>query len=211
MGDGLQLLPIAKGLKQAFPYATITLLTSTGEAPVFDRQEDISQIYILNKEEIIGRLNAGSKADIIAALQILASDLETVGATQWDWIINFSHTYSSAILSFILNGKYRSGFQLNQDRQYLAKEKWFSYSLASFSKRRYSNFNWVDINKNIAGIASVPPPPYLKPTDTALQEASRFITAIGRNRGVIGMHPGASGTHKRWPKEKFAKLGKRLA
>jgi lipopolysaccharide heptosyltransferase II len=211
LGDGLQLLPIVKGLKELNPQSQISLLTSTAEAPIFECEPDISHVHVLKKEAIIQLIDPGSKAGILEALGLLKSDLEPVSSVKWDWVINFSHTYSSALLCTLMDAKYRSGCVMGKDRRYLTKEKWFSYSLASFAKRRYSNFNWVDINKNIAGLPGVPPMPTLSPSGNALDKASAFKQGFGKDKRIVGMHPGASGFHKRWPVEKFAELGKRLA
>lgn len=211
LGDGLQLLPIVKGIKQLNPQSHISLLTSTAEAPIFSIESDISQVHVLQKEEIIRLIGSGTKTDILKALQILRSDLEPVGAVQWDWVINFSHTFSSSLLSTIMDAKYRSGCTMGENRRHLIKENWFAYSLASFAKRPYSNFNWVNINKNIAGIPGVPPLPSLSPSKKALEEASVIMDGIEKDKRIVGMHPGASGFHKQWPVKKFAELGKRLS
>jgi len=200
-----------KGIKQLNPQSQISLLTSTAEAPIFNIESDISRVYVLKKEEIVQLIGSGTKTDILKALRILQSDLEPVCAVQWDWVINFSHTFSSSLLSTIMDAKYRSGCAMGEDRRHLIKEKWFTYSLASFAKRRYSNFNWVDINKNIAGLPGVPPLPSLSPSEQALQEASVFMDGIEKDKRIVGVHPGASGFHKQWPMEKFAELGKRLS
>ncbi|MBW2036784.1 MAG: glycosyltransferase family 9 protein [Deltaproteobacteria bacterium] len=209
IGDALQLVPVIKGIKQVFPQSRLCLLTSRLGASILGGQEEIDEIFTLHKEQMANLLITGNKEDILLSIEQLRSDLHEVGAVKWDWVINFSYTFSSALLSFILDAKHRSGFTANKNRQYLAKEKWFAYSLASFMNRRYSNFNWVDINKNILGLPSVPHPPLIVPKHGDVARVSALLQKAGfENKKILGLHPGASRAYKRWPLQKFADLGR---
>ncbi|MBW1996050.1 MAG: glycosyltransferase family 9 protein, partial [Deltaproteobacteria bacterium] len=211
MGDALQLLPLIKGIKRLFPKSEICLLTSHLEKSVFDIEPDIAAIYTLNKETISTLVSRGSKADVISALEQLENDLAAVSDIEWDWVINFSHTFSSALLGFILNAKYRSGFKVDDRRRYRARERWFAYSLASFPNRRYSNFNWGDINNNVIGLDSIPHPPFIEPNRLDIVQAKEFFNQTGfANEKIAGIHPGASVEYKMWPVEKFAELSRIL-
>jgi len=211
LGDALQMLPVIKGLKECFPQSKIHVLTSVIGKQVFENQTQVEEIFVLNKQKISDLVRGSQGRNILSAAMMLQSALEPMLKIKWDWVINFSFSFSSALLGFILDARHRSGFIVNKNRQYLSKEKWFAHSLASFTNRRYSNFNWVDINNKIIGLPSVPGPPLLESNSKDLRNASAYIKKVGfEGKKIVGMHPGASGGHKRWPIEKFGDLGQAL-
>lgn len=211
MGDALQLVPVVKGIKENFPQARLCMLTSTLEAKIFRGIEEIDEIHILDKESICEQITEDKKENILSALDQIKSDIAPLIDKSWDWVINFSHTFSSGLLSSLFNAKHRSGFFATSDRRFISKEKWLAYSLATFPNRAYSSFNWVDINANALGIRDIPHPPYLKPGIDELFTATSLLkeNSFG-NAKIIGMQPGASGDHKMWPVENFSNLGKTL-
>ncbi|RJQ51106.1 MAG: glycosyltransferase family 9 protein [Desulfobacteraceae bacterium] len=211
MGDALQLFPVIGGIKEVFPDAHIHLLTSRLGAEVFRANSEVEKTFILDKEKIVSLVLCGEKEAFVQALDILEADLSPLINRRWDWVINLGFTFSSALLSFLLDSKHRSGLSVNEHRQYLSKDKWFHFSLASFMNRRYSNFNWIDIYKRIAGLDSVPRPPYFKPNMAPCARAADTILRFEGSGPIVGIHPGAGGDFKQWPVENFGKLGRMLA
>ena len=211
LGDAIQMIPVIRGLKASFTNARIHALTSNVGRSIFEKESQVEKVYVLNKQDISALASRARKKDLLAAIELLQSDLEPLISQEWDWVINFSFSFPSALLSFMLDAGYRSGYVANRQRQYLSKEKWFSHSLASFANRRYSNFNWVDIDKKIIGLPSVPAHPLIDPNPGNLQKAAGYL---GKKRfegeKVIGINPGASGAYKMWPVEKFGVLSKSL-
>lgn len=211
MGDALQLIPIIIGIKHLFPEARVCLLTSTLGASILKDTPAIDEVFILEKEEIVDRLRQANKDGVLAAVESLRRDLAEIIEIDWDWVINFSYTFHSALLGYLVEAKHRSGMAANKHRQYISKEEWYAYSLASFVNRRYSNFNWIDINKFIAGISELPTPPYMTPDEDSIKQAHQTLNNLGFiKHKIIGMVPGASAEFKKWPIEKFGKLGKAL-
>ena len=211
MGDALQLVPIIKEIKEVFPASRISLLTSTLGAGIFKNLTEVEAVFTLEKETISTLITRGEKEDLISALEKLKENLTTVMNRKWDWVINLNYTFGSALLSYVLDTRHRSGFAANKYRQYISKDKWFPFSLASFMNRKYSNFNWVDIYKQSIGLRSVPQGPYFLPESSNVSKAVSKIRNIGfENQKIIGMHPGAGGDFKQWPIEKFGQLGKML-
>jgi len=211
LGDALQMTPIIRGLKDSFPYAKIHVLTSTVGEKVFERQAEVDRVFVLHKQELVDLVRHSRIEDVVSALSLLQSDLKPILDRKWDWVINFSFSFPSAILAFLADGSHRSGFFVTKDRQYIFKEKWFAYSISSFVNRRYSVFNWVDIYKKIINIPSIPKKPAFILDLEEFQKAQNHLNQIGfAGRPILGIHPGASGNHKRWPIENFIKLGRSL-
>jgi lipopolysaccharide heptosyltransferase II len=212
LGDALQLTPILSGLKEVMPQANLSVLTSSLGKQIFSRHPAVERVIELPKTELID-LIATSKTDhLLSALDILDKALRPVLEQEWDWVINFSYSFPSALLCYIADGAYCSGFFATQNRQYFSKENWLAYCISAFVNRKYSIFNWVDINKNIVNLPSVPATPHFPLRDEEISRATSHLEKIGFNgEKIIGMHPGASGDHKCWPLDKFAALGHALA
>jgi lipopolysaccharide heptosyltransferase II len=212
LGDALQMIPIIRGLKRHFPGCRISVLTSTVGRWVFDRDPEVDRVHVLEKQRIAELSARGRKGDILAALSLTRCELEPLLSVHWDWVINFSFSYPSALVSFLLHADRRSGFLVNEHRQFLSRERWFALSLASFTHRRFSSFNWVDINRKIVGLPSVPRHPLIRPAPEALEKAAHHLRTIGfQGKRLVGFNPGASGPHKMWPVERFGRLGRGLA
>lgn len=210
-GDALQMTPILKGLKQSFPSADIHVLTSVIGKEIFERQAEVDEIFVLHKQELADLVRHSKIEDILSATALLQSDLKPILDKKWDWVINFSFSFPSALLAFIADGAHCSGFCAAKNRQYIFKEKWFAYCVSSFVNRKYSIFNWVDINKKIIGLKSVPAKPAFDPDEEEVREAEKHLKQIGfAEKPILGIHPGASSDYKRWPLENFIELGKRL-
>lgn len=211
LGDAVQMIPVIQGLKSLFPQSRIHVLTSFMGRRVFEMEPAVEGLHVLDKQAIKDLVCRSGKKDLLQAIECLRAELRPLLQVQWDRVINFSFSYPSALLSFLTACGCCSGFTVTGQRRFLSKEPWFAHSLASFSKRRYSNFNWVDINRKIISLPSVPSPPFLKPKPETLRAISSLLNSIGfQEKRIIAMHPGASGDHKRWPLEKFGELGRSI-
>lgn len=211
LGDAVQACPILGGLKQHFPGCSINVLTSVIGKEIFERQPEVDSVFVLHKQEMVDLLRRPTRENVLSALELLESDIEPILEQKWDWVINFSFCLPSAILAYIAGGAYYSGFRAFKDRQYSSKEKWFSYALSAFANRKYSLFNWVDINRGIIGLPSVVKEPTFLVNSDEVDKATMDLAEAGfQEKKIVGIHPGASGEDKRWPIEKFTELARRL-
>lgn len=211
LGDALQLTPIIEEVKTSFPGARVSVLTSSLGKKIFERQPHVEEVFVLHKQELIDLVRLSDSRAMNGALALLQSDLAPVVSRQWDWVINFSFSFPSALLTFMTHGKRCSGFYATEKREYLSKDRWFAYSLSAFPNRKLSVFNWVDINRNIVGARggsrALHFPLRKEEVARARDQVQRFRSA---HNELIGIHPGASGNHKRWPIENFIQVTKRL-
>lgn len=211
LGDALQLTPIITGIKEFFPESELSVLTSTLGGQIFSVHPHVDHVFELRKEELLELSKSSKQEDLLSAVDLLGEELNPVLTKNWDWVINFSYSFPSALLCHMTDGVSVSGFSANESRQYFSREKWFAYSLSAFMNRKYSVFNWVDVNKNIIGLPHVPDRLHFTLKDQDLEDARSRLGRLGLNgEKLIGMHPGASGDHKQWPLESFVELGRRL-
>lgn len=211
LGDALQLTPVARSLKILYPEAQISILTSSLGKEIFSRQKFVDEIFIIRKEEIKELSKKSQQQSINTAFEYLQNDLLPVLSQKWDWVINLSFSVPSAILAFLAHGKRNSGFYATENREYISRDKWFFYTLSSFPNRKYSLFNWVDINSNIVKAHNVPK--FLNfpvHTDESSWVNNILNGFLANGEELIGFHPGASGPHKMWPIENFISLAQSL-
>jgi lipopolysaccharide heptosyltransferase II len=211
LGDALQLTPVATALKTRYPDARICVATSSLGKIIFERQKCIDEIFVIRKEHIAGLVKKSGLQSINTSLGSLNMDLEPILSQKWDWVINLNFSFASALLAFLAHGEKYSGFYATKNREYLSKEKWFSYSLASFPNRKYSNFNWVDINNNIVNAHGVSKATAFPVSDEESGWADTQIRHFNSGHEyLIGIHPGASGDYKMWPIDNFIRLAQGL-
>ncbi len=211
LGDALQMTPIIRGLKQFFQEANISVLTSSVGAPIFSSMPEVSGVYSLNKGELTSLSKSSKVEDILAAIDLLDSELSPVLNRKWDWVINFSYSFPSAILAYLADGASVSGFYGTKNRQFHVKEKWLAYCISAFVNRKFSILNWVNVNKNILNLPEIPNQVIYPLKEDSVREAEGFLQDLGiAGKKIIGLVPGASDDTKRWPVEKFSELAGNL-
>lgn len=210
LGDALQLTTVAKSLKIRFPEALISVITSSLGKEIFQRQNFIDDVFVLRKEEITRLVRNSTRHSIESAFDYLHKDIEPVLSQEWDWVINLDFSFPSAIIAFLAHGKKTSGFFANENREFISKDKWFHYSLASFPNRKYSLFNWVDINCHIVKAHNIVNSLSFPIEEEEISWAERVIKGFRSEEELIGIHPGASGPYKRWPVKNFIDISKSL-
>ncbi len=206
-GDALQLTPVIKGMKETYRDATLSVVTSSLGAQIFSKQPEIDRVFPIDVEKLASLVKGSKREDLHSAVDLMERECEPVLNEKWDWVINFNYTFASALLAHLFQGTHPSGFYATPERRYYAKEDWFAYSIAAFAHRKYSSFNWVDINKNVANLPSVPPKT-LFPVDahTMSRIDSRLDEFGFQGHQIVGLAPGTSGDYKQWPIENFIAL-----
>lgn len=211
IGDALQLTPIIKSMKETCHGASISVVTSTLGAQVFSKQDAVDQVFQVSIDELVPLIKSSRIEDVHSAIDILENEFESILCQKWDWVINFNYTFASALLAYLFKGTHCSGFYSTSERRYFAKENWFAYSIAAFTNRKYSTFNWVDINKNLINLPSVPQRTMFSVNAEILDHIDFYLDKIGfKEQKVIGLAPGASGGDKQWPVDNFITLAGNL-
>ena len=206
-GDALQLTPIIKSMKETYQDASISVVTSSLGAQVFSKQNEVDQVFQVSIDELVPLIKSSRIEDVHSAIDILENEFQSILSQKWDWVINFNYTFASALLTYLFKGTHCSGFYATSERLYFAKENWFAYSIAAFTNRKYSTFNWVDINKNLINLASVPQRTMFPVNAETIGHIDFHLDKIGfKGQKIIGLAPGTSGSYKQWPVENFTAL-----
>lgn len=211
LGDAIQLTPVISGLKAVFENSRIHVLTSSLGSKILSPQQEIDHVYEVGIEEITRLVKTSELNDLLAAVDIIEENLKPVLGKQWDWVINFDYSFPSGLIAYLVEGKNYSGFYATSKRQFFAKEKWFAYSISSFLNRKYSAFNWVDINKHIVNLPSAPQHTMFPVKPEISDNIDLHLDTIGfSGQNVVGLTPGASGAYKQWPVTNFIALARSL-
>lgn len=211
LGDALQMTPIIRGLKQFFQEANISVLTSSVGAPIFSSMPEVRRVYSLSKGELASLSKSSKIEDVLSAIELLDNELSPVLSRKWDWVINFSYSFPSAILAYMADGASVSGFYGTKNRQFCVKEKWLAYCISAFVNRKFSVLNWVNVNKNILNLPEIPNQAIYPLKEHSIKEAEGYLQDLGMaGKKIIGLVPGASDDTKKWPVEKFSQLAGNL-
>jgi lipopolysaccharide heptosyltransferase II len=199
IGNIVLLLPALRQLRRRYPDAEIDFLSFRSNAGILEGTEELSQRHYLDRGSPRGL--AGSMVRVFPRLRRRAYDL----VIDFD---QFAH-FSSAIALWT-GAPRRIGFRNPTLRRHLAYTTPVVYLDMAHVSRTFAR---------LAEIAGAPPAPCISRgiplTPEHLSEASEFLEEEGVPPGeeLVVLHPGSSGnlTLRRWPAERFALLGDRIA
>jgi ADP-heptose:LPS heptosyltransferase len=224
LGELLVITPALRALKARWPDSTVTVLTSPGSAPVLVGNPNVDRLLPLSKRERAGFLG----------LMRLAS---WIRAKRFDAALVFHTSFRSALVAFLGAVPVRAGLscegrgfllthKLPRNRSaYEVDEHLGVVGLLGVEPRgRQLELHLTDeeraeaesLLRDVEGLAAGPSG--LATSSTELETASSGLSvsssgsaARGGQRALVCLHPGASRAIRRWPAERFAELGARLA
>ena len=199
IGNIVLLLPVLRQLRRRFPDTQIDFLSFRTNAGILEGAEEIAQCHFLDRGSP-WRL-AGSIARIFPRLRRCAYDL----------VIDFDQfAHFSAIASLFTGAPERIGFRNPTLHRHLAYTTPVVYLDMAHVSRTFAR---------LAEVAGAPLVPGLSRRISLKAEHRVEAAALLREFGivpgedVIVFHPGSSGnlTLRRWPADRFARLGDRIA
>jgi len=195
LGDSLLTLPLLRRLKESLPGATLAVLTLPKHAEVFRGNAWVDEVLLDDKR--------GEHAGL-AGLWRIARRLKR---RSFDLAVIPHRSLRSTLLAWLAGVPRRVGF---------------SSSAGSFLLTDRVPFSWLahDLERNLAlarplGAASAPARDeerYIEPSSLGC-ELSRLLAEkdLSSTDRLVGVHPGAAWSTKRWLPERFAELCRRLA
>ncbi|MFC1454916.1 glycosyltransferase family 9 protein [Candidatus Undinarchaeota archaeon] len=194
IGESILTLPSLKKLKEKYPNAKISVLCSSNNSSVYENQEFIDELIILNPSspssfvQTIFRVRKG-KFDV-------AFDLEP--------FLNFS-----ALIAYISKA-YKIGFDVDSQKRSRLYDGRIKYNDKVHVTKVYS-----DLLKPL-GITFAPKELLSLPfTEREERNVRKMLKKckISKKDFIVGMHPGSgpSAVYRRWPEERFAELADALA
>lgn len=198
LGDLVMATPCLKILKDSFPDAEITLLAQAHANTLFEDMDTVDKIipFKMPWTKFSGKYNF-FKWNWPALFALIKS----IRKTDYDLIIDARGDIRNNLLTFMLGGKRRVGFDWTGG----------GYLLDDVVKCDYRNIHrvdaWMELMDHLK-LNTKQRVPTLDVTEDASYKAKEFIrqNKIDASGPLIGIHPGARIKTRCWPLEKFAKV-----
>ena len=189
LGELLVITPARRAVKARWPDARVTVMATPGSAPVLVSNPNVDRLLPLSKNERSGFIG----------LMRLAS---WIRAKRFDAALVFHTSFRSALAAFMGAVPVRAGLAC-EGRGFLLTHK----------RPRDRGAYEVDEHLGVARLIGAEPRGReldLFLTDDERAEADSLLSGA-QGHTIACLHPGASREIRRWPAERFAELGARLA
>ncbi|MBI4349786.1 MAG: hypothetical protein HY553_23315 [Elusimicrobia bacterium] len=193
LGDATLTIPLARGVKAAFPDCRLTLVTRPDCAELFRASPWVDETWTDDKRAW------GSFKALVRRLQAGAFDLALVP----------HRSLRSALAVRLAGVPERVGFSTSVGGRLFTRTIPFTWGMH-------------DLERNLSLLLPLAPaldakgaagePVYLEPAPEARAKVAARLADAGIREGdrLIGLHPGSVWATKRWPWERFAELARRL-
>jgi heptosyltransferase-2 len=198
VGDAIMTTPAVRAIRKGVPDARITLLAKPWVAPVFDHNPHIDEIMLYNAD---GE-HRGLKGMIHLSAQLRKR--------KFDVALLFQNAFEAALITWLARIPRRIGYTTD-GRGILLTEKLRHWRLL---KKGHLVDYYLGLLPGLGRITTDGRHLDLENSADEKQRALSLLSSQGvaPSETLIGLNPGATyGTAKRWPLERFAKLGKHLS
>lgn len=232
MGDLLQASPLIAALKKKYPAITLDVLVSSDFAQVAKSIPNIDEVKIFNlrqftpSKNITGvkkdPVNAYSKepasaeykkeVDLVIIYRYVESIIEDLQKSNYDMVINLSHSKLSAIITSLINVQDIRGITSSGFGHRMIKHPWLRYFATILFNRAYNSFNLVDVYLKTGDVKSTEEHLLLKVDKESIKFSDELLlqNGVSKDDFLVGFQPGANLKERRWPAKYFANLGNRI-
>jgi heptosyltransferase-2 len=189
LGELLVITPALRAVKTRWPDSVVTVMVTPGSAPVLVGNPNVDRLLPLSKRERSG----------FVGLMRLAS---WIRSRHFDAALVLHTSFRSALAAFMGGVPVRAGLAC-EGRGFLLTHK----------RPRDRTAYEVDEHLGVAELIGAEPRGReleLFLTEDERAEADSLLPGV-HGRKIVCLHPGASRETRRWPAERFAELGARLA
>lgn len=211
MGDLIQTTPVMAGLKDAYPDASITLIVNAGFAEICNYIPFVDRLIIMDMDYFVGGVHIGGYG-LVDRYRYIEGLLNEINRVEYDTVINFTHSATSAVLLSLIKARDVKGFVADNKGHAHIKSPWLKHFFNVVSGRCYNPFHLCDIYIKASGAMPGKKGLCLNiPQDAEEMVRSKLIeNGVKEGDLVVAFQPGASNKHKMWATERFAELAKRL-
>jgi predicted lipopolysaccharide heptosyltransferase III len=201
IGDVLLSTPVFRGLREAFPRATLTALVNAGTEEVLQHHPDVDEVLVVRR-----------RADGVGAwLRSWTEPLRLVRRLRerrFDLALDLTDGDRAAFLTWASGARGRVGF--NREGRFRGRA--YHRVVPLQQGRRHAVEGDLEALR-VLGLRprTVAPTLALPPEAEAAADALLAGKRVGRDRDLVLLHPGARWSFKAWPAERFAALGDWMA
>ena len=189
LGEVLVITPALRAIRRAYPEGRVTVLVSPGSTGALVGNPGVQRMLPLSKEERRG----------VGALRVAS----WIRAQHFDAAFVFHTSFRSALTAAMSRVRIRAGLSCEGRKP-----------LLTHRVPRDRDAYEVDEHLRVLGLLGIEPDGQeldLFLTQEERQDAEEFLSSAGAGGMLVGLHPGASREIRRWPAERFAELGLRVA
>ena len=210
MGDLIEAIPIAEGLKKAYPQARVAMAINRRFEGICRGDYPVDQVIPLDLDSCVNY--SRNESSLVDRYRHLAEILLPLRKVRYDLIINLSHTLSSGMFTRLLEGKDIRGFTLDRNGRPFINHPWMQYFWTMSQNRRLNTFNIVDVHVMSAGLSPERLLPFFEVSAKEYELAEDIIrqAGVGDQDLLIGFQPGANDDLRRWPASSFSALAECL-
>lgn len=194
IGDMLFITPALRAIKENFPNAHLSLLMQRAYRDIMGENPCIDKLILYVKE---------------TGLPGFVKILRRIRKEEFDLVINFHDSWRCILFTALSKAKFKVGYNLRGQGVFLDAKLTPAYIKGQPKHEVDSHLDLV----RIIGASEVNnKDPQMWITKQDRRFASQFLNKhkIGSGDLIIGLNAGGSWPTKRWPEEKFARLGDRL-
>lgn len=211
MGDLLQATPLMAGLKKKYPDMKLEVLVSSDFASVTKSIPNIDEFKIFNLRQFTPA-EYKENLTLITVYRYIEGVIKELKESNYDIVINLSHSKLSAILTTLINVKNIRGITSSNVGNRMVKHPWLRYFANIIFNRAYNSFNLVDIYLKSGDVEASEDHLLLEVEEESIKYSKESLSQQGVSETdfLVGFQPGSSLKGRRWSTQSFAKLGNRI-
>ncbi len=194
VGDAVMGLPALEGLRHVFPGSSISVLAKPWVAPLFEGHPAVDKVIPFRK----GEGAFANPGEVVRVVRLIRRH-------RFDLAVLFPNSFEAALLVYLGRVKYRLGYNTDGRGFLLSHRVIRSKEILKVHQIEYYLYllramGWKAISKD----------PSLHVMQEYRDAAGNLLLSAGIRNGdiLVGLAPGAVfGDAKRWPPERFAKIG----
>ena len=204
MGDLLQTTPLIAGLKKKYPDSQLSLAVIDDFRGICSGFSGVDRLLSVDVNYFVPRL-MDSKYSLEENYTYLQKLMRRVGS-DYDMVINLSHTRVSAVFSRLTECEDVRGMTLTREGALVVRHPWLNYFFYVSQKRLYNTFNLVDMYNLTGEIELSERSLYYRVPAEAADSPDEFLK--GYSGKFIGFQLGTATGDRRWDPEYFGELAK---
>lgn len=216
IGDVVLSTPTIRGLREKYPKGKIVYLAEEASSEIVLGNSNLDEVVIFKREGYVQDLKeTGGLSEVVNRLRNFISSLREKG---FDWVLNLNPTPRSAFLTHLIGARNTTGLTVDETaRPFLNGNIWTLYKYRYFMSGKefieeFGRLNLSEINLGMAGVDPSKREITIFIDKDEQREGERFFEdhKIEKDDLLIGLNPGSNLESKRWPANKFARLGDAL-
>lgn len=196
IGDTVLTTPFIKSLKELFPESFIDVIVSPNSGEIIEGNPNIKNVFYLDTSKI--HKYEKSQAVNDKTFNSLLSCGLALRKENYDYIFVLKRSFSSAVLSFLIGGKERIGFNTELRSLFLTQP-------IPYDKSKHELNNFLDCLKPLTSEIKKYTPEIF-PSEEEKKKAKTLIKNLDPYKPKILIHATSAHPYKIWSKRYFANL-----